>query len=201
MAGIFFDVFFEKYIADSKKNMYLCIIKTNKTKEDKMKANEKSRKSFFSNAEALQWIEKQQEWFENDHEEQRGETRLVKGVADCDAYQCPEELSGWGGQVNAFYLYDNNGNEIAAAAYWTEAWAKVMEIKHLPSSAEVYYEGNSGGGVYTIDLDDMSGEFDESDIMEFIKRDMERFEQDTDLSLQNKEFFRKRMEFIYTSLL
>ena len=76
-----------------------------------------------------------------------------------------------------------------------------MEIKHLPSSAEVYYECNSGGGVYTIDLDDMSGEFDESDIMEFIKRDMERFEQDTDLSLQNKEFFRKRMEFIYTSLL
>ena len=50
----------------------------------------------------------------------RTDLYVRKDDADCKDFPCPDELDTWSGTTNAFYVEDENGNELFACAYWLE---------------------------------------------------------------------------------
>lgn len=77
-----------------------------------------------------------------------GDFRVVRGSADCDAFPCPME--SWSGETSAIYVYDNEGEEVFAVAYWCEDLDNISALMECAS----YAIGNSKlGSVDVIILD------------------------------------------------
>lgn len=80
------------------------------------------RLSVINRSEAINEV---REWFKGESLEWNGEKYLGNYIieersADCDNFPCPRGLDSWGGETSAYYIYNEENEEILAVAYWQD---------------------------------------------------------------------------------
>lgn len=79
------------------------------------------RTSVLNHSEAINEVK---EWLKDENLEWNGKQKHIgdfiveDNSADCSAFPCPRELDSWSGEVNALYIYNEDGKELFAVAYW-----------------------------------------------------------------------------------
>lgn len=78
------------------------------------------RTSVINYSEAINEVK---EWLKDENLEWNGQKYIGNFIveehpADCNAFPCPRGLDTWSGETSAFYIYNEDCEELFAVAYW-----------------------------------------------------------------------------------